>query len=477
MPKFESKIGIIMELIGRIEHKERLKELVETRQSELLVVYGRRRTGKTFLIREYFEHTFNFYTSGLADDRIEIQLTNFVSSLRQNPYYEEDRVPENWLEAFQQLITTLKKDPSPKKIIFIDELPWMDTPRSDLKAALDMFWNTWASARKDIKLIVCGSAASWIINTFIDNTGGFYNRATEVMKISPFTLNETQSFLETKGIDYDQYQIISLYMVLGGIPFYLNKVKKGLSAFQNIDKILFGNMALIKDEYTLLFKSLFKNYQKHIAVIDILCKKNKGLYRAEITAAMGINDGGSFSTILSELEASDFIQAYNIPGSTKKNAIYKVTDQYILFYKNFIEKHQKTNNYWINNINTPQWYTWAGLAFELTCYNHVQLIKKALGIEAVQTNTYTWSDKTSQIDLIIDRKDRIVNLFEIKFSDKEYAITPEYERQIRNKLANYQSTFPSKKSAWFVLMTTYGLKSEANASIFQNVLEMNVLFR
>lgn len=476
MPIFVSKIGIIMELIGRKDQKERLQHIVDSDESEFVVVYGRRRTGKTFLVREYFKYQFNFYTSGLDDDRTEIQLTNFISSLRHSPYYEDEKAPSTWIEAFQQLILTLERDPSSKKIIFIDELPWMDTARSDLKAALDMFWNMWASARKDIKLIVCGSAASWIINTFIDNEGGFYNRATEIIKIAPFSLQETQLFLQSKDIVYDQYQIITLYMVFGGIPFYLNKIKKGMSAFQNVDKILFGNTALIKDEYNLLFKSLFKNYQKHIAVINALCKKNKGLYRVEITKALKINDGGNFSIILAELEAADFIKAYNIPGSTKKNAIYKVTDQYILFYKNFVEKHQKTSNYWQNNINTPQWYTWAGLAFELTCYNHIQHIKRALGIEAVQSDTYVWSNKNAQIDLIIDRRDRVINLVEIKFSDKEYSITQEYEKQIRNKLSVYQETFPSTKSIWFVLMTTFGLKSKVNSSMFQNVLEMKILF-
>jgi uncharacterized protein len=465
-----------MKLIGRDLQKQRLERVVNSGQSEFIVLYGRRRTGKTFLIREYFNYSFQFYTSGVDDDRIDIQLTNFTASLRQSPYYEEEKTPTNWMEAFQQLRVILEKDKSLNKIIFIDELPWMDTPNSDLKAALETFWNMWASARKDIKLIVCGSAASWILNTFIDSEGGFYNRATEIIKLAPFTLQETKLFLQAKDIEYDDYQIISLYMAIGGIPYYLNKVVKGLSAFQNIDKLFFGNTAVIKDEYQLLFRSLFKNYKRHIEVIDVLAKKKKGMYRAEITAALKINDGGSFSTVLSELEAADFITTYNIPKSTKKNAIYKISDQYILFYKNFAEKHQKTSNYWINNINTPQWYSWAGLAFELTCYNHVDKIKQALGIEGIQSDTYLWANKNAQIDLIIDRKDRVINLIEIKFSDKEYTVTKDYEKDIRNKLSEFQQAYPSTKSTWFVLMTTFGLKSKANASVFQRVLDMGVLF-
>jgi hypothetical protein len=211
-------------------------------------------------------------------------------------------------------------------------------------------------------------------------------------------------------------------------------------------------------------------------VIDVLAKKKKGMYRAEITKALKITDGGSFSEVLSQLEAADFITTYNLPNTTKKNAIYKISDQYILFYKNFVEKHQKTSNYWINNINTPQWYSWAGLAFELTCYNHVEKIKQALGIEGIQSNTYVWANKNAQIDLIIDRKDRVINLFEIKFSDKEYSVTKDYEKEIRNKLSEFQQAYPSTKSTWFVLMTTFGLKSKTNASVFQKVLDMGELF-
>jgi uncharacterized protein len=476
MLNFDQNIGIIMKLVGRETQIERLDKVVNSDQSEFIVVYGRRRTGKTFLIREYFNYSFHFYSSGVDDERIDIQLANFTASLRQSPFYEEETTPTNWIEAFQQLRLILEKDNSPYKVVFIDELPWMDTSNSDLKAALETFWNMWASARKDIKLIVCGSAASWIINTFIDSEGGFYNRATEIIKLAPFSLQETKQFLQAKEIEYDDYQIISLYMSLGGIPFYLNKVEKGLSAFQNVDKLFFGNNSVIKDEYLLLFRSLFKKFKRHVSVIDVLAKKSKGLYRSEIVKALKITDGGSFSVVLSELEAADFISTYNLPNTTKKNPIYKISDQYILFYKNFVEKHHKTSNYWINNINTPQWYSWAGRAFELTCYNHVDKIKQALGIDGIQSDTYVWSNKNAQIDLIIDRKDRVINLFEIKFSDKEYAMTKEYEKELRNKQSEYQQEYPSTKSLWFILLTTFGLKSKTNASIFQKVIDMNKLF-
>jgi uncharacterized protein len=465
-----------MQLIGRETHQKRLKTLVNSKQSEFIAVYGRRRTGKTFLIKTFFNYKFNFYTSGLDDHRQELQLINFFASLRQNPYFDEQVMPTNWLEAFRQLIETLEKEPSPIKVIFIDELPWMDTKNSDLKAALDMFWNMWASARTDIKLIVCGSAASWMLKTFVHDSGGFYNRATETMKLDPFTLQETQFFLQAKGIAYDQMQTIILYMALGGIPYYLNKIEKGKSAIQNIDQILFGKSALIKNEYRLLFQSLFKNHKQYTDIINVLFQKKKGLTRNEIALALKASVGGNLSDQLFELEAADFIATYSLPKSNKKNIIYKIVDPYILFYKHFVEQHQKEDNFLLNQTNSPRWNTWCGLAFELICYNHTAQIKKGLGIEAVQSNTSVWSNANAQIDLIIDRNDNVINLVEIKFSESEYSVSKEYEKELRNKLAEFQSNFPNKKSVWFVLMTTHGLKSMTNASMFQKVLSIETLF-
>lgn len=476
MLKFDLNHSIIMNIIGRHHQKQRLKILVQSEQSEFVAVYGRRRTGKTFLIREFFRNEFSFYTSGLNDDRMILQLAGFHASLRQSPFYEECPMPQSWMEAFDQLKQLLVRDDRKNKIIFIDELPWLDTSGSDLNAALDWFWNQWASARKDIKLFVCGSAASWMIKTFINNDGGFYNRITESMKISAFNLAETKLYLESKEIQYDPYQIIHLYMALGGIPYYLNKVKKGFSASQNIDNIFFGKQALVKNEYTLLFKSLFRNHQRHIDVIDILFKKKKGLYRSEITKALKITDGGSFSNVLDELVVSDFISVHSLPGTTKRNVIYKIADHYILFHKNFVEKHQNTANFWINNINTPNWYAWAGLAFEQTCFQHINQIKSALGIQAVQSNIYAWANKNAQIDLIIDRKDQVVNLIEIKFSDKPFTMTSEYETTIINKTEEYKAAYPSRKSVWQVLLTTYNLKSMLHAGVFEKVITMDVLF-
>ena len=466
-----------MSIIGRIAEIKEFDGMLSSKKSEFLVVYGRRRVGKTYLIRQYFNNKFSFYSTGLAEENTNVQLVNFNAALRQSPFYEEQQDANNWMDAFRNLIKILEANPDEKKVIFIDELPWMDTKDSGLISAIDFFWNSWASARNDIKFIVCGSLASWMIDNLLKNTKGLYNRVTNRIKLKPFTLKETKEYLTTMGGNYDNYQVVELYMALGGIPFYLNLVKPQESASQNINRLFFGDQAKLRDEYYLLFASLFKNYQKHVAIINALAQKKKGLFKSEIVKASKLKDGGTLTTILKELEASDFIRKYNMPGQKVRNIIYQLTDNFTLFHHNFIEKSDETDhNFWINTVNTPQYYAWAGNAFEIVCLLHSQEIKKALGIAGVQTNTYGWSNSKSKIDLIFDRKDQVINLIEIKFSHTKFTITKDYEAKLLNKISEFKESYKTNKAVWLVMLTTCGLASVNHTGAVHDSLEMEVLF-
>ncbi|MDZ7900938.1 MAG: ATP-binding protein [Arcicella sp.] len=466
-----------MSIIGRKIEIEEFDGMMASNKSEFLVVYGRRRVGKTYLIRQYFNNKFSFYSTGLAEEKTSIQLANFNAALRQSPFYEEQKDADNWMDAFRNLIKILEVNPEEKKVIFIDELPWMDTKDSGLILAIDFFWNSWASARNDIKFIVCGSSASWMIDNLLKNTKGLYNRVTNRIKLKPFTLKETKEYLMVMGGSYDNYQVVELYMALGGIPFYLNFIKIQESASQNINRLFFSEQAKLRDEYCLLFASLFKNYQKHIAIINALAQKKKGLFKSEIVKLSKLKDGGTLTTILKELEASDFIRKYNMPGQKVRNIIYQLTDNFTLFYQNFIEKSNDTEpNFWLNIINTPQYYAWASNAFEIVCLLHSQEIKKALGIAGIQSNTYAWSNTKSQIDLIFDRKDHVINLIEIKFSHSKFTIAKDYEAKLLNKLSDFKESYKTNKAIWIVMLTTYGLGSVNNTGSIHNSLEMSVLF-
>lgn len=473
-----------MQLIGRKRELEKLKRLVQSPKPEFLAVYGRRRVGKTFLIRTCFDNQFDFYATGLARGSTRQQLANFTFFIHKH-FGDQSIVPGNWLEAFNLLIGLLEKSRTGKKrVIFIDEMPWFDTRKSDFMIGLEFFWNSWASAQNDILLIVCGSAASWMINNLIRNTGGLYNRVTERMKLEPFTLKETEAYFADRNIVLDRYQIILLYMVMGGIPYYLEQVRPGRSAMQNIEELCFRDDGKLRTEFSYIFASLFKNADRHEAVLKTIFENGGALTREELIRLSGLNSGGHVTKVLNELEESGFLICHQRFGLKKAQAVYAISDFYTLFYFRFI-KHagQYEPNMWLSKVDSPDFRAWSGLAFERVCFAHVPQIKKGLGISGVNTSTYIWQSKGdgqsrgSQIDLIIDRRDQVINLFEIKFSINPYTVTKEYDAVLRHKIQSFREATGTKKSVFLTMLTTHGLTDNAyRHSAIQNELTMDVLF-
>jgi uncharacterized protein len=471
-----------MSIVGRIEEKELLTDIVNQTSPCFVALYGRRRVGKTFLVKEFFNHQFSFYTTGLAKGNTKAQLANFHSSL-QTYFSSSDALPTNWMQAFKQLENHLKKVKG-KKVIFIDELPWLDTKRSDFMMAVEAFWNSWASTQKNLKLIVCGSAASWMINELINETGGLYNRVTHRMKIHPFTLAESELFLKSKGISLTRYQITKLYMTLGGIPFYLDLIRKGESDVQSIDRLCFSKGGMLKTEFDFIYKSLFDNYDKYKLIITKMFELGRQASREAISKACGIQSSGDFTDKLNDLEESGFITSYIPFGKNKSNKIYLVSDYFSLFHLRFIANHNKVGKgFWAQQLRDSSVFSWMGLSFELICFDHIQQIKKALGIEGVYCETSPWYYKGhnqksgAQIDLVIDRRDNVINLCEIKFSESKFSITKAYDLQLRNKQSVFAQETNSKKALFTTMITTYGLVSNAYATSFvQNSIELNQLF-
>jgi uncharacterized protein len=469
-------------IIGRQYEKEKLTEVLESDQPAFVAIYGRRRVGKTFLVKEFFNHQFAFYTTGLANSNTKTQLLNFTIALNAT-FNKSFDTPGNWLSAFALLQTELAKTPG-QRVIFIDELPWLDTKKSDFLTGLEFFWNSWASTQKGLKLFVCGSAASWMINELIRNKGGLYNRVTHRIKIEPFTLQETEQFLQSKGIAFDRYQIVNLYMVMGGIPYYLEQVKKGWSAAQNIEKICFEETGLLRSEFKFIFSSLFSNGNKHEQLLRKIYELGTRATRENLIKQAHLASSGDLTAKLGELEESGFLKSYTPFGVNKNKKVYALSDYYTLFYLRFIEhagRYEAGN--WTNRIQDPAVHAWAGLAFEQVCWDHVRNIKKALGIEGIYSEAGAWykaADHESggaQIDLIIDRKDRVINLFEIKFSINAYEITKAYDLNLRNKIAAFVQHTHTKKAVFLAMLTTFGLvKNEYARSVVQNELTMHDLF-
>ena len=379
--------------------------------------------------------------------------------------------------SLEQLKVLLSRSHRKRKVVFLDEMPWIDTPRSGFIKALEHFWNSWASARTDIILVVCGSAAAWMVSHVVRNHGGLHNRLTLKLKLSPFTLSETRSYLKSRGIRWDERTVAECYMIMGGIPYYLKLLDSSLSLSQNIDQMFFADDAELSDEFGNLYASLFRDSDEHVKIVSLLAKKRTGYTREQIVEALKINDGGSLSRRLDELELCDFIRRYSAVGNTRY--IYQLTDFYTLFYFNFIARRKTLDNHhWQHLINTPAYNTWCGLSFERLCFAHLEQIKHILGISGMATSTYAYHDSHVQIDMVIERADRIVDMCEIKYTDKPFAISKTYAQVLDNKAQVLANKIKKQRSVYLVMITASGLsQNEHSINRINNVLTLNDLFK
>lgn len=471
-------------IIGREKEQKELLGLLEKEESQFCAVYGRRRVGKTYLIRETFNYQFCFQHTGVANGTLRQQLTSFRNSLMSLGM--KCAIPKNWFEAFELLKQHIKNAPTGKKIIFIDELPWMDTPKGNLIGALENFWNGWATARpeKDIVLIVCGSATSWISKKILKDKGGLRGRLTARIKIVPFTLRECELFANSAGLALGRKDVLELYMILGGIPYYWSFLKKGLSTAQNIDQLFFTETAQLRDEFDALYAILFKRPENYLKVIECLSNgKKSGSTRERLISESELSDGGTFSSILEELEECGFIRRYASADTSENNALYQLIDNYTLFYYLCIKKNAFCDeHFWSNTYTSTSHNVWKGLAFERVCLQHIPQIKSALGISGVQTNVCSWytrgngEHKGAQIDLVMQRADGFTDILEMKHSTQPFAISSDYADILQNKLNAYQQLSKDKRTLHLVLITTNGVIHNSNYNIIQREITLDDLF-
>lgn len=471
-------------IIGREFERQTLQELIRKEESQFCVVYGRRRVGKTYLIRETFNYKFTFQHTGMAKTGRKGQLTAFRDSLRACGLVGCN-TPKTWIEAFIMLRQLVEQAPSGKKIIFIDELPWMDTAKSGMLSALENFWNGWATARveKDIVLIVCGSATSWISKKLLKNKGGLRGRLTEKIKLSPFTLHECEKYADVAGFGMTRRDILDMYMILGGIPYYWSLMRRGYSVVQNVDELFFTENAKLADEFESLYATLFNRPEKYIKVIEALSKKKCGLTRNEIIRATKLQDGGTFSTVLEELEQCGFIRYYISINSAEQGGLFQLIDSYTLFHYHCIKKNAFADeHFWTHTCLSNEHNTWAGLAFERVCLLHTKQIKDAMKISGMLSNVCSWrTEKTeehggAQVDLLFLRADGIINLFEIKYSKDPFSIDAKYARELENKLSIFRTVSRTKKAVHLTMLTSNGMTANKYSNIVMNELTADCLF-
>lgn len=475
------------EIIGRKREIQELNDLYNSGRPEFVVVYGRRRIGKTYLVRELFGDRFAFYHTGLSPVELdatalkEQQLQSFHTSLvRYGDTHAS--MPDNWIEAFDRLTDLLESKPEPRLVIFIDELPWMDTARSGFVTALEHFWNGWAAGNPRVMLIACGSSTSWINDRLINNHCGLYGRLTSEIKLNPFTLGECEEYFNHAGLVIDRYDQLQCYMVFGGIPYYLSLLKRGHSVAQNIDRLFFAPTAPLRVEFDRLFASAFTNVEDCKTIVTLLASKRIGYTRKEIAERAGLPYGGGLTMTLNKLIVSDFVSTYVNYDHSTRHTYYRLSDLFCLFYLNFLNKHHSNNaTFWQNNVISPALNAWRGFSFETVAFGHIPQIKQALNIGAVQTEVSPWHSDASvdgaQIDMVIERADRVINLCEMKFSADEYKVEAPDDKNLRHKVATFARETQSRYSLHLTLVTTYGLASSPYQGRFQNVITMDDLFR
>ena len=461
-------------LIGRKKEKNELLDLFNSGKPEFVTVYGRRRVGKTFLVNSLFANEYAFKVTAILDNNTRRQLTNFAEALAE--YSMEDVPPiTDWFTAFKQLRILLQNSNRKRKVIFIDEMPWLDTKKSQFIPAFEHFWNGWASAQKDIMLIVCGSAASWIVKKLFRNRGGLHNRITRRIYLQPFTLSECYLYALNQGFPIDEISLLENYMIFGGVPYYLSLMNKNISFAQNIERLCFSMGGELRDEFNNLYSSLFKNASRHLLIVEALSQKKCGLTREDIKRITKLPEGGSLCEALEELELSGFVRKYSPFARKKKGVLYQLVDHFTLFYLSFVKNSSSNDSdSWMKMRETQKFRTWRGYAFERVCLSHIHQIQWTLGVAGIITHIESWrseiSDPGAQIDLIINRNDQVITLCEMKFSDSEFIITKKLAQELRNKRNVFVEETGTKKAVSIALITPVGVKRNDYYDTIQSIV-------
>ena len=482
MKTMKTMVKLAEPLVGRDEELRTLEEAFRSGRPELVAVYGRRRVGKTFLVRKAFGDRFAFQHAGLSEGGMKDQLEAFADSMRR-AFGTKGPPPATWIAAFGSLAVALSRRRG-RKVVFLDELPWMDTPNARFMPALEHFWNGWASGRDDVVLVVCGSAASWIVRKIVDNYGGLHDRLTHLVRLVPFTLGECRRFAAAKGLRLSDRQLADLYLAFGGIPFYWSLVRRGESPAQAVDRLCFGETGGLHGEFGRLYASLFRRPEPYVATVEAMARRSAGMTREELLAAVGQEDNGAFSRILEDLESCGFVRRYRFPGKKERDSLWQLLDPFTLFHIRFLADDSRVGRgNWLAGASSHARTTWSGLAFERLCLQHVPQIKRALGIAGVSTAVHAArippgpdGEPGAQIDLVLDRADGIANLCEMKYSSDLFAVSSKYRSELLAKVSAYQRAFGVRKTVHVTLVTAAGLRPNENADVVQSEVRLADLF-
>lgn len=477
-------------IIGRKEEINKLAQFLNSSKSEFIAIYGRRRVGKSYLVEEVYKDKIAFRAIGAfikdKDERTykQIQLDHFYESLIDSGMPEDAQRPTNWREAFRLLKKYLEGLRTKRRVVFLDELPWLAGPQSsEMITELGYFWNSWADRQRNIVLVVCGSATSWMLDNVIRDYGGLHGRLTGTIRLLPFTLNECELYYKKHGFHLSRYEMAVSYMAFGGIPYYLDRMDREKNLSENIDDFFFKDDK-IHQEFKDVYTGLYATSERYVDVVKTLGTKFYGMTRRELADAIGIELGGTFSKILDNLHESGITREYPRYGKERVETVYQLKDFFSLFYMHFIHGKGTGAGNWRTIQRTPTFYTWAGNTFEMLCIEHLEQIKEALRIATISRN-YCWSGKgpngsAAQIDLVLEWKgERTDYLCEMKFSEHEFVIDKQYENELANKIDAFLVSKQHTKthSVQLVMVTTEGVQRGVHSKDVNQQVTLDDLFK
>ena len=472
-----------MKIIGRKPEKKELERCERSNKSELICVYGRRRVGKTFLVEQVYGNYITFRATGLEKGSTRQQLKAFHQRLAENGDNIKT-IPKNWFEAFSRLDKILSNDglilsPHGKKVVFFDEFPWFATPRSDFLLAFEDFWNRRGTQSGNLVFVICGSATSWIIKNVLDASGNLYHRVTSQIFLSPFTLAETEAFFKDREFGWSRDQIMESYMIFGGLPFFMDLMNENESLRQNVDRLIFEPAALLKNETNRLLEATLSKSPVYGRIMDELSKHHYGMKKALCQSTLEIPTG-TFTRAVEDLVKCGYIIEYKRNYEKGNPSYIQLVDLFLLFHYHFLSEKNDITHYDDLTNDTGIFMNWRGHAFEILCLHHIYQIKNTLGISGVKTKCFPWANPNEegsvQIDMVIERDDRITDICEMKWTNQPFSISKDYDLALLKKRDVFREKTGTKNALKIVLVSANGMVGTSHTEHISEVITMDDLF-
>ncbi len=473
-----------MKIISRKEEKKDLEYCERSKKSELICVYGRRRVGKTFLVEQTFRD-FAFRAVGLEKGTTKQQLKSFGQRLIE---YGDDikQTPENWFEAFSRLDKILsgesiRRSLNGKKIVFLDEFPWFATKKSDFLVAFEDYWNRRGTQDGDLLFIICGSATSWIIKNVIKNTGNMFQRVTKKICVEPFTLAETELFFKDREFDWSREQIAECQMIFGGLPFFFDLMNTSQSLVKNINRLLFDKDALFGDETKKLLDATLSESPIYEKILSKLAFARYGIKKSELQVEIAAPNG-TYGRAVQDLVDCGYVIEYKKKYEEYNPLYIQLVDPFLLFHYHYLSKEKRIDSYEDLIGNIGRYDNWRGTAFEILCLNNTASIKSALGIRGVKTECYPWYNSTDkknervQIDMVIERADKITNLCEIKYTNKPFVIDASYEQELIKKRDIFKEKTGTSQALKVIIISAAGVSGTRYTSYISDIITLDDIF-